>query len=442
MRLLTTFAYCLALASGTPAFAQAATEQMTVIHAGRLLDRPGQPPRGPSTIIVRNGKIAEVREGFAAPPAGARLLDLSRQFVLPGLIDAHVHITFEAGPGFQLALAQADPVNYAINGVAYAERTLQAGFTTVQDMAASGRASIALRDGVNAGRIAGPTILAANQLISVSAGHGDVVGFSTSASPGMREAHFGVACDGAEDCRRAVRQQVRSGADFIKIAATGGVLSNIAAGLGQQMSDAELKAIVETAHSLDRRVTAHAHGDDGIAAALRAGVDSIEHGAFVSASSIALFRKTGAWLVPTLLAPAATAEQARSGRLPAASAAKAIEAADASRSNIRAAIAGGVRIAFGTDSAVTPHGGNAREFSLLTEAGMTPAQAIRAATVDAAEMMRLDAVGSIAAGKDADIIAVTGDPLSDVTRLEQVQFVMRRGVVHRLGGERQAFAPR
>jgi imidazolonepropionase-like amidohydrolase len=418
-----------------------AASETIVIHAGRLLDRPGAVPRGPSTIIVRDAKIAEIRDGFAAPAAGERLIDLSRQFVLPGLIDSHVHITFEGGPSLQLTLAQADPVQYAVNGAAYAERTLQAGFTTVQDMAAPGRAAVALRDGINAGRIAGPTILAANQLISVSAGHGDVVGFSSSASPGMRETHYGLACDGAEDCRRAVRVQVRAGADFIKIAATGGVLSNIAAGLGQQMSDDELKAVVEAAHSLGRRVTAHAHGDDGIAAALRAGVDSIEHGSFVSQASIALFKKTGAWLVPTLLAPDGVAAQARAGRLPQASAAKAIEAAEASKRNIRAAIAGGVKIAFGTDSAVTPHGDNAREFALLVEAGMTPAQAIKAATTDAAEMMRLDA-GSIAAGKLADIIAVQGDPLADVAELSRVRFVMRRGVVHRLDGERQAFAPR
>jgi imidazolonepropionase-like amidohydrolase len=440
MRLLTMLGLALMLAS--PSLAQTPVEQIIVIHAGRLLDRPGRPPRGPSTIFVRSGKIIAVQEGFAAPEPGARLVDLSRHFVLPGLIDSHVHITFEIDAGFQLRLAQSDPATYAIAGVSFADRTLQAGFTTVQDMASPGRASIALRDGINAGRIAGPTILAANQIISVSAGHGDVVGFSSNAAPGMRQGNYGLTCDGADECRRAVRIQVRAGADFIKVAATGGVISNIAAGLGQQMSDDELKAVVETAHSLGRRVTAHAHGDDGIAAALRAGVDSVEHGVYVSAASIALFRTTGAWLVPTLLAASSASADARAGRLPAASVPKAIEAAEASRRNIRAAIAGGTRIAFGTDSGVSPHGRNAREFALLVEAGMTPAQAIKAATVDAAEMMRLPEIGSIAAGKDADIVAVSGDPLTDVTRLEQVEFVMRRGVVHRLGGERQAFAPR
>lgn len=413
------------------------------IHAGRLLDRPGQPPRGPSTVIVRAGKIAEVRGGFAAPEAGARVIDLRDQFVLPGLIDAHVHITFEVGPNFQLQLAQEDPVDFAVAGAGFAERTLQAGFTTVRDLASHRRAAIALRDGINAGKLPGPTIQAAGQLISVSSGHGDINGFSQAATPALAAQHYGIACDGADDCRRAVRVQIRDGADVIKLASTGGVLSNVAGGLGQQMDDSELAAIVGAAHKFGRKVTAHAHAQEGIDAALRAGVDSIEHGSFAGESSIALFRKTGAYLVPTLLAPATVADQARRGLLPPASAEKALQAGAAAQQNVARAIRAGTRIAFGTDSGVSRHGDNAREFRLLVEAGMSPAEAIKAATVNAADAMGLSAsIGTIQAGKDADIVAVGGNPLADVTELERVGFVMRRGIVHRLGGERQAFNPR
>ena len=438
-----TLVWLLADAIAIPASAQepAASPRVTYIHAGALLDRPGRTARGRSTIVIREDKIAEVREGFAAPEPGARLVDLSRQFVLPGLIDSHVHITMEVGPAFQQQLSQDDTADWAVSGVTFAERTLQAGFTTVRDLASPGRTAAAIRDGINAGRIAGPTILAAGQLISVTAGHGDVVGFSEGAAEGMRAGHYGLACDGVEDCRRAVRLQIAAGADLIKIATTGGVLSNVAGGLGQQMEPDEIAAIVSAAHRFGRRVAAHAHANAGIQAALRAGVDSVEHGTFVDASSIALFRSSNTYLVPTLLAPATGAEMARSGRLPPASAAKALEASAAAFENIRRAIGSGVRIAFGTDT--FRHGNNGREFALLVQVGLSPAQAIQTATVNAADLLgRSASIGTIEPGKDADIIAVAASPLEDVTQLERVQFVMRQGIVHRIDGQRQPFNSR
>lgn len=429
-----------------PAHAQGTappSPEVTVIHAGALLDRPEERPRGPSTIIIHDGKIVEVRNGFHAPTAGARLVDLRSQFVLPGLIDSHVHIVHQFGPGSQLAFAQKEPVDHVTAGAAYADRTLQAGFTTVRDLASPGRSAAALRDGINEGRIPGPTILTAGQLISVTSGHGDVVGFSHGAAEGMRETHYGIARDGPAECRKAVRAQVRAGADVIKLATTGGVMSNVAGGLGQQMAPDEIEAIVGAARMFGRKVSAHAHAKEGIQAALRAGVDSVEHGSFTDDETVALFRSSGAYLVPTLLAPASVAEEARQGRMPPASAAKAIAASQVSFESVRRAIAGDVKIAFGTDSGVARHGGNAREFRLLVESGMDPAAAIMSATVNAADLLgRSSSIGSIEPGKDADIIAVSGNPLQDVTELERVQFVMRRGVVHRLNGERRAFEPR
>lgn len=237
-----------------------------------------------------------------------------------------------------------------------------------------------------------------------------------------------------------MRAQVSLGAEVIKFAATGGVRSNVAGGLGKQMSDAEMKAIVDTGHSFGRKVTAHAHGKEGIDAALRAGVDSIEHGSFIDDETVKLFKANNAGLVPTAVAPIAALAQAQRGDAPGPQLAKAEEAIAAHAVSIARAVKGGVRILFGTDSGVAPHGDNAKEFALMIKAGMTPAQAIKSATSDnAAELDR--PIGAILPGRDADIIAVAGDPMADVTALEKVDFVMRRGVVHKLEGKRQPFPP-
>ncbi|HKU16113.1 MAG TPA: amidohydrolase family protein [Steroidobacteraceae bacterium] len=435
-------AAALTLLAGVPAGAQTA-QPAVYIHAGALLDRPGQAPRGASTIIVREGRVEAVREGLVAPEGGARLVDLSKQFVLPGLIDLHVHM-FNDDDKMRARLEQnnRDIEDNLLIGVDNVRRTLEAGFTTVRDLGSEIRSVTALRDAINAGAVPGPTILAAGRAISITGGHGDGSNNANRDITEIVRARATNNCNGADDCRRAVREQISQGADVIKFAATGGVNSNIAGGLNQQMFADEMKAIIDTAHMFGRKVAAHAHGQNGIKTALESGVDTIEHGTYTDAQTNALFKKNGAWLVPTMIAPHAALAQAKAGARSKATLAKAEEAAAAHAKNIGAAIRDGVKIAFGTDTGVSDHGKNAQEFALLVKAGMTPAAAIRAATLDAATVLdRADRLGTIEAGKDADIIAVATSPLNDVTELERVQFVMRKGVVHKLDGARQAFPP-
>jgi imidazolonepropionase-like amidohydrolase len=433
-----------ALAASVPAVATGSTlAPVTYVHAGTLLALPGREPRRNQTIVVRAGKIERVADGFLPPENGAQLVNMRDRFVLPGLIDLHVHMLNTGQPlRARLDALNRDAETTAFGGARHARVTLEAGFTTVRDLGADGRTLRALAQAIESGDQPGPTIVYAGRMISVTAGHGDPAnGVAREFAGVLREQGTGL-CDGPDECRRAVREQVALGAGVIKFAATGGVGSNIAAGLGQQMSLAEMQAIVETAHQFGLRATSHAHGVDGINAALTAGVDSIEHCTFMNAESHALFRKTGAACVPTALAPIAAAEQARRGERPAATLAKAEEAVAAHATNLAAAVKAGVPIAFGTDAGVFEHGTNGREFALLVQAGMTPMAAIRAATVVGAEQLnRSDRIGTIEAGKDADIVAVVGDPLADVRALETVDFVMRRGVVHKLGGQRQPFPP-
>ena len=425
-------ATAVALLGLAPAAAsQTAEGGLTFVQAGRLLADPATGRvETEQTVVVEAGRVVRIEDGYVGEGPG-RVVDLRDSFVLPGLIDSHVHITREQGPNARLETVTRTRASEALQGAHYARITLEAGFTTVANLGATSEAIFALREAIAVGHVAGPRIIASGASISPHAGHGDSHGYMPEVLEVLRSE---AVCSGADDCRRAVREQIRLGADLIKITATGGVLSNTSAGLNQQFSDEELEAIVDAAHRMGRRVTAHAHGADGINSFLRAGGDSIEHGTYLDAEGMRLMRQNGAWLVPTLLAGDFVARIASSpdNFFTPAQTAKALEAGPLMLDMCRRAHEAGVRIAFGTDSGVSAHGDNAQEFALLVRCGLTPLQAIQAATIGAAEHLQIaDQVGALRPGMAADLIAVSGDPLTDVTELERVGFVMRAGRIYR-----------
>ncbi len=413
-----------------PAAAPVSAEQATkFLQVGRLLADPasGRVLRD-KTLVIRGNQVVEIRDGFVGE---GNVVDLRSAFVLPGLIDSHVHLGSEQSPNSRLDRLTMSNADQAMVGARHARRTLNAGFTTVADLGGANESIFALRDAVRRGDVVGPRIIAAGSSVSVHGGHGDANGYREDILHVLSNESV---CSGAEDCRRAVRTQVRAGADIIKITATGGVLSNTAAGLNQQFTQDELASIVEVAHRMGRQVTAHAHGVDGINAFLKAGGDSIEHGTYLDDESVRLFKANGAYLVPTLLAGDFVARVASGpdNFFTPAQTAKALEAGPKMLDMAARAHRGGVKIAFGTDSGVSAHGDNAQEFALLVRAGLTPLQAIQSATVGAAEHLKISAeAGRIAPGMPADLIAVAGDPLNDVTELERVRFVMKGGQVFR-----------
>jgi imidazolonepropionase-like amidohydrolase len=435
-------AACAALAVAAPTVAQPAAsvpaEPVRVIHAGTLIAEPGRGPLRNASVVVRGRQIAEVRPGFVDVP-GAQVIDLRNSTVMPGFVDLHVHMRgLDDRIQARLQQNQRDYEDEAYTAQVNARRTLLAGFTTVRDLGNNPRLIFSLRDAINQGMFAGPTIVAAGQGISVTGGHGDPRNGLNRDLYHVEAERVINTCNGPEDCRRAVRDQIGLGAEVIKIAATGGVLSNVAGGLNQQMMDDEIRAVVQTARTFGRKVAAHAHGVDGINAALRAGVDSIEHGTFTNDETFRLYRQTGAYYVPTLLAPAAAVADGQRGALTPAQYEKARQAAGNAEQSFARAIRSGVKIAFGTDSGVSKHGDNAQEFALMVKNGMAPMEAIKSATVNAADLLGKSAsIGTIAPGKDADIIAVDGDPLTNIRELESVDFVMKHGRVHKLGGQRQ-----
>jgi len=419
----------LALAT-TPLSAQTA-EQVTVIHAGQLLDKPGQAPRGQSTIIIRNGKVAEVLNGHQSGPADATLIDLKDKFVLPGLIDSHVHLDSDAGGNAGLIEAVTDsPARAAFRAAGNAKKTLMAGFTTVRNLGDGSGATLALRDAVAAGELPGPRIIDAGKSISTTSGHMDgTLSLSEDLHASVGQENL---CDGVESCRQAVRKQIRRGVDVIKIATTGGVNSRIGAGLGRQLFDDEVKALVDTAHLYGKKMAVHAHGNDGVIAALAAGADSIEHGTMLDDDSIKLFKSSGAYYVPTLSTVNGYIERlaANPNAYPPDVLAKVQWRIGITGKSLAKAYPAGVKIAFGTDAGVSKHGKNADEFELMVKHGMPASAAIQAATMNAATLLGVEKeVGSLEPGKAADLIAVAGDPTTDVTVLKSVKFVMKDGRV-------------
>ncbi|WP_265529032.1 metal-dependent hydrolase family protein [Sphingomicrobium marinum] len=403
-----------------------------VIHAGRLIAVPGEDVRGPSTITVDDGRIVSVVDGLQPAPAGATLIDLSDKTVLPGLIDSHVHLASDTtgNAGLIEDMVRSDnwfTLNAYVNGM----KTLRAGFTTVRNMGDGTGSTEALSTAVADGLVMGPRIVDAGKPISTTAGHMDgAVGLKPDFRPMMDAA--GNTCDGADDCRRAVREQVANGADVIKFAITGGVNSRIGAGLGAQMHMDEARAIVETARLYDKKVAVHAHGADGALMALELGVDSIEHATIMSDELIRTWARSDTYYVPTLMTVNSYVTRVAAGlENEAPSVAEKIQwRIQITGKSLQDLVPAGVKIAFGTDAGVWRHGENADEFRLMVENGMTPQSALIAATLNAADLLGLsDEIGTIEVGKSADIVAVNGDPLRDVSVYKDMQFIMARGTV-------------
>ena len=410
----------------------AAADAATLIHAGRLIDGVSDAARERVTIVVDGGRIVAVEPGFRDGSAGDDVVDLSAATVMPGLMDMHVHLSFQQSRNTELEAVKKGEADLAYDSVPYAERTLLAGFTTVRNLGDEFNVSIALRRAIEAGKVRGPRIFTAGRAIGSTGGHADVSNafgpFLSSTDPRLN-----TVCNGPDSCREAVRQRYKDGADSIKIMATGGVLSQAKSGTAAQFTDEELTAIISTAHDYGMKVAAHAHGTEGVKRAVRAGVDSIEHGTFMDDEAMRLMKQKGTHYVPTISAGRWVYEQAQDPTyFPAIIRPKALEVGPLIQKTFARTYQAGVTIMFGTDTGVGPHGGNAREFGFMVEAGMPAMAAIRSATIVPARYLGIDdRLGSIEKGKVADIVAVPGDPLVDIHAMEHVNFVMKEGVVYK-----------
>ncbi|HWG39752.1 MAG TPA: amidohydrolase family protein [Candidatus Acidoferrales bacterium] len=422
--------FLLALVLSCVSFAQQPTQpaepQHVVIHAGHMLDVKTGKMLDNVTVVIDGDKVTSVSGGGSRSDnqAGGNVINLPNATLLPGLIDAHTHLTFDPNFGYQ-ELGISIPKE-ALIGAKNARITLEAGFTTIRNVGASGYTDIALRDAINEGMVPGPRIMASGPALSITGGHCD-----QNLLPYEWHAKSDGAADGVEGVQHKVREIIKYGADVIKVCATGGVLSKGDDPRASQYTLEEMKAIVADAHRLGRKVAAHAHGAQGIAWAAEAGVDSIEHGSYIDDAGIAMMKKNGTYLVPTLYLADWMRENATRIGLPPMYATKMKEVTAVSRQNIKKAFNAGVKIAFGTDAAVYPHGLNAHEFAVYVQIGMTPLQAIQTATVNAADLLGWSKIGSIENGNFADIIAVNGDPLKDVTLLQDPVMVMKGGTVYK-----------
>lgn len=406
-----------------------------VIHAGTMIDGVSKAPRSNVSIIIRDDRIVDVQAGFVTPD-GAEIIDLSHSTVLPGLIDCHVHITGQFDGGNPVAEAVTETrFDSAVKSTTYARNTLLGGFTSVRDVGADADVVIALKKAIAKGIVEGPRMWVAGPPLGPTGGHGDSEnGLDPELSNPVWNQNI---VDSPDDARRVVRTLHRKGVDLIKIMPSGGVLSIGDDPKRQLMTDDEIAEVIKTAHNLGMKVAAHAHGEEAINAAVRLGVDSIEHGTYGDAASYKLMKQHGTYLVPTMLIGQVVYDVAKDHpeQLNPSSAKKALETVPQMRKNLHDAYVSGVKIAFGTDQGLSPHGANAGEFKLMVESGMTPMDAIKAATWNAADLIGDTAnIGSIQKGRYADIVAVDGNPLDDIAILEKIPFVMKGGVVYKERG--------
>lgn len=411
--------------------AGAASAETYAIQAGRLIVDAAQPARGPSTVIVENGRIARIDSGFTAPP-GATVVDERSRTVLPGMTDVHVHLSSTAGTPWYAGFTQKYSVPYGTTlGLTHALEMARGGFTTVRDLGGDTSSVIAVRDAVAEGRFAGPRIKVSGDPMSIIGGHADVAtGLPPELAMAVNEAHLNPAvCTGAQQCQEVVRKLAAAGVDVIKIMATGGVLDPGAMGLEQHFTDGEMRAIVEMAHAMHLKVAAHAHGARGILAATNAGVDSIEHGTFLDEAGARAMKAHGTYYSATLMAFSGVQSLMGTGKLPPESEAKARQTFAVWGKGLNLAYRNGVKIALGTDSAVAPHTQANRELELMvTKGGMSPRDALIAATKGGPDLLGLSAeTGTLDIGKSADLIAVEGDPLVDPAAVTRVDYVMVQG---------------
>ncbi|MCK9539229.1 amidohydrolase family protein [Dokdonella sp.] len=415
--------------------AHAATVQPVALQCGQLVDTAAGKLRGPTTVTIEGKRIKAVQAGKVAVP-GATLIDLGDATCLPGLIDSHTHLTGETSRSGAIDRFRLNTADYAIRSTLYARRTLEAGFTTVRNLGDGKNMSIALRNAINAGLIPGPRIYTAGGAIGSTGGHADHTDglrLDLQGDPGPKEGII----NGVDDAWKTVRQHYKDGVDVLKIMPSGGVLDESASADNAQMTVEEIKAVVTAAHDYGFTVAAHAHGAEAIRRSVIAGVDSIEHGTFMDDADMKLMKEHGTWFVPTIIAGEYVAEQAKvPGYYLPQVAAKAAHVGPLIQQTAGKAYKAGVKIAFGTDAGVYPHGQNAKEFFYMVEAGMPPMYALQAATTHAAELLRQSAnLGSVEAGKLADMIAVQGNPLEDIRLMQTVDFVMKDGAIWKQAGQ-------
>lgn len=418
--------------AGAALFLATTCQAATVLHCGRLVDTEAGEIREQVSVLVEGNRIQSVQPGFVAPPADGAVVDLADLTCLPGLMDMHTHLSGQMSPKAYLEEFTKGPTEIAFDAALYARRTLEAGFTTVRDVGDSFDVTVALRDAIDKGKLPGPRIWTAAKSLATTGGHADPTNNyrpDLMGDPGPKQ---GVV-NGEASAREAVRWRYKTGADLIKITATGGVLSLAKSGRNPQFTDEELRAIVDTAADYDMHVAAHAHGDEGMQRAVKAGVRSIEHGTFMSEETMELMKEHGTFYVPTILAGVFVGEKAEvDGYFPDVVVPKAKAIGPEIRKTFAKAYKAGVRIAFGTDSGVSAHGDNAREFQLMVEGGMPPMEAIQSATVTAAELLGVtDRLGVVKKDMLADIIAVPGNPVEDITKLQDVRFVMKDGEIYK-----------